>query len=78
MFSAPAVRQKTKAQEAIAEVKSDRNLFSRLYVASQVRDGNLEEFFLMKISHAHHHYQTAANSGRAQNQISFTALKSKS
>ena len=29
----------------MAEIKSDRNLFSRLYIASQVRDGNLEEFF---------------------------------
>ena len=29
----------------MSEVKSDRNLFSRLYVACQVRDCNLEEFF---------------------------------
>ena len=29
----------------MAEIRSDRNLFSRLYVACQVRDGNLDEFF---------------------------------
>ena len=29
----------------MAEVKFDKNIFSRLYVACQVRDGNLEEFF---------------------------------
>ena len=45
LFSTPKKRKKTKAQEMMAEIKSDRNLFSRLYVACQVRDGNLEEFF---------------------------------
>lgn len=45
LFSTPKKRLKTKAQEMMAEIKSDRNLFSRLYVASQVRDGNLDEFF---------------------------------
>ena len=45
LFSTPKKRKKTKAQEIMAEVKNDRNLFSRLYVASQVRDGNLDEFF---------------------------------
>ena len=44
-FSTPKKRKKTKAQQMMTEVKSDRNLFSRLYVACQVRDGNLEEFF---------------------------------
>ena len=45
LFHTPKRRQKTKAQEVMAEMKSDRNLFSRLYVACQVRDGNLDEFF---------------------------------
>jgi len=45
LFSTPKKCQKTKAQELMAEMKSNRNLFSRLYVACQVRDGNLEEFF---------------------------------
>ena len=29
----------------MSSLKSDRNLFSRLYVASQFRDGNLDDFF---------------------------------
>ena len=45
LFSTPKKRQKTKAQEMMADIKHDRSLFSRLYVACQVRDGNLEEFF---------------------------------
>ena len=45
LFSTPKKCQKTKAQQMMAEVKRDRNIFSRLYVACQVRDGNLEEFF---------------------------------
>ena len=43
MLSTPKRRQ-VKEQEVMAEIKSDRNLFSRLYVANQVRDGNLEFF----------------------------------
>ena len=35
----------TKTSELVSSLKSDRNLFSRLYVASQFRDGNLGEFF---------------------------------
>ena len=34
-----------KTSELVSSLKSDRNLFSRLYVASQFRDGNLDEFF---------------------------------
>ena len=45
LFHTPKRCQKTKAQEVMAEIRSDRNLFSRLYVACQVRDGNLDEFF---------------------------------
>ena len=45
LFSTPTKRRKTKAQAIVAEIKSDRNLFSRLYVACQVSDGNLDEFF---------------------------------
>ena len=32
-------------KQMMGKVKGDRNLFSRLYVACQVWDGNLEEFF---------------------------------
>ena len=45
LFNTPHKRQKTKTSELVSSLKSDRNLFSRLYVASQFRDGNLDEFF---------------------------------
>ena len=45
LFNTPHKRQKTKTSELVLSLKSDRNLFSRLYVASQFRDGNLDEFF---------------------------------
>ena len=35
----------TKTSELVSSLKSDRNLFSRLYVASQFHDGNLDELF---------------------------------
>ena len=45
LFNTPHKRQKTKTSELVLSLKSDRNLFLRLYVASQFRDGNLDEFF---------------------------------
>ncbi len=34
-----------KAQSKLASLKSDCNLFARLYIGCQARDGNLEDFF---------------------------------
>ena len=45
LFNTPHTRQKTKTGELVSSLKSDRNLFSSLYVASQCRDGNLDDFF---------------------------------
>ena len=45
LFNTPHTRQKTKTSELVSSLTSDRNLFSRLYVASQFRDGNLDDFF---------------------------------
>ena len=45
LFSRPPIREKTKSQLQLASLKNDCSLFSRLYVASQVRNGNLDEFF---------------------------------
>ena len=35
----------TKDKQKVAALKNDCALFSRLYIACQSRDGNLEEFF---------------------------------
>ena len=38
-------KQKSKVKTQVSSLKSDCNLFSRLYISCQVRDGNLQEFF---------------------------------
>ena len=45
LFSRPALKKKSKYQQQIASLKSDCSLFSRLYIASQIREENLEESF---------------------------------
>ena len=45
LFSSPKGKGKSKTQELLSAVQSDSNLFFRLYIAFQVRDGNLQEFF---------------------------------
>ena len=57
-----------KHQTKVSMLKSDCNLFARLYVACQARDGNLDEFF----SHENHQYPTALSpNGKLQ-----TSMKS--
>ena len=45
LFSRPPVREKSRSQHQLSSLKNDCSLFSRLYIASQIRDGDLEEFF---------------------------------
>ena len=45
LFSSPPVREKSNKQLKLMSLKSDCSLFSRLYIASQVRSGDLDEFF---------------------------------
>ena len=45
LFSRSPVRGKTKSQLQVTSKRNDCSLFSRLYIASQVRNGNLDEFF---------------------------------
>ncbi len=40
----------TKSKQQASSLKSDCNLFSHLYIASQYRDGDLDDFF----SHENH------------------------
>ncbi len=46
-FNMTHKRQRTTSSGLVSSLKSNRNLFSRLYVASQFRDGNLNGFFLL-------------------------------
>lgn len=45
MFNSPAEKVKSKSCNQINALKKDCNLFSRLYIACQSRDGDLEQFF---------------------------------
>jgi hypothetical protein len=45
LFSRPPVREKSKTQLQVSSLKNDCSLFSRLFIASQIRDGDLDEFF---------------------------------
>ena len=44
----PHKRQMTASSGLVSSLKSDRNLFSRLFVASQFFDGNLNDYFSHK------------------------------
>ena len=46
LFSRPPILKQSKTSLQISSLKSDVSLFSRLFIACQSRDGNLEEFFL--------------------------------
>ncbi|KAK3737220.1 hypothetical protein QZH41_001820 [Actinostola sp. cb2023] len=45
LFSKPPAQEKSKAQHKVISLKNDCSLFSRLYIACQIRNGDLEEFF---------------------------------
>ena len=45
LFSRPPVRKKSKAQLHLSSTKNDCSLFSRLCIASHVRDGDIDAFF---------------------------------
>ena len=55
LFNRLPIREKTKSQLQLTSLKNDCSLFSRLYVASQVRGGNLDDFF----EHENHAYPPA-------------------
>ena len=45
LFSRPPVKQKSTKQMQVSTLKSNCSLFSRLYIASQIRSGDLDDFF---------------------------------
>ena len=48
LFGTPERRTSRKTGNQVADLKSDRRLFSRLYIACQAREGNHEQFFKHK------------------------------
>ncbi|KAL8559114.1 hypothetical protein ACOMHN_046162 [Nucella lapillus] len=49
VFSTSTPRCQSKGQQQLASIKNDRELFARMYIGCQTRDGNLEEFFRHEI-----------------------------
>ena len=45
LFSRPSVRQKSSKELQLSSLKNNCSLFSRLYIASQIRNSDLDEFF---------------------------------
>lgn len=45
LFSRPPVHRKSSKQLQLSSLKNDCSLFSRLYIASQTRNGDLDDFF---------------------------------
>ena len=45
LFQWRAEKQKSRTQEQLLSMKHDRNLFSTLYIASQIRVADLADFF---------------------------------
>ena len=45
LFSRHLKKRKSPAQQQLLSLKHDRNLFSTLYIACQVRDAHLDDFF---------------------------------
>ena len=52
LFSRPPSRGPSKTKRTITSLKSDCTLFSRLYIATQIRHGDLDNFF----KHENHAY----------------------
>ena len=62
----PHKHQRTTSSGLVSSLKSNRNIFSRLFVASQFRDGNLNDYFS-------HKNQPCPNSSWAPNRTLFDA-----
>lgn len=45
LFSQPPTKVVSKKQAQVAALKDDCSLFSRLYIACQSREGDLQDFF---------------------------------
>ena len=45
LFSSPPVSEQSRKQPQMSSLKNDCSLFSRLHIVSQIRNGDLDEFF---------------------------------
>ena len=61
LMSRPNKAAPSKDMMKMAELKSNCALFSRLYISSQSREGNLEDSSDMRINNIHHPYHLQGN-----------------
>ena len=45
LFNTPTIKPVPKSKQALTTMKGDMELFSRMYIGCQTRDGNLDDFF---------------------------------
>ncbi|KAG1705795.1 hypothetical protein GQR58_003768 [Nymphon striatum] len=45
LFNTPTIKPVPKSKQALTTTKGDMELFSRMYIGCQTRDGNLDDFF---------------------------------
>ena len=57
IFSISVSKNSSKLHQKLKLVKNDIGLFSRLFTASQTRDGDLNTLFAHENQANHHHYQ---------------------
>ena len=77
LFGTPEKRPSSKTSSLVTDLKSDCRLFSRLYIACQAREGNLEEFFAStKTVQVHLHFLVMTRCVQDRNQSLSHALKS--
>ena len=72
LFNRPSKRTPSKATQMITSPKGDCALFSRLYIACQTPDGDLDNFF----KHENHPCRSWENCGSVQRHISQIAWRS--
>ena len=70
LFSRPPVRENSRAQLQLSSLKNDCSLFSRLYIASQIRSGDLD-LFVQHENQAYIHllYHKWGNCGQEQSLV---------
>ena len=75
LFNTPHKRQKTKTNELVSSLKSDRNLFSRLYVHRSFVMVSSMNVSLTRTNHVLRHCQLEGNSNWAPSRTLFDASK---
>ena len=75
LFGNSSAKDQSAEKQKVASLKSDVQLFSRLYIACQTRDGNLDDFSVMKINPTLHLCPRQGSFDMVQRVIFWIALR---